>query len=360
VTYKKNNTEWDLIAAQKNVAVVGDFITVNGKPNGLGSDVIKISDDKLLFLIEETQESEIGDQLYVYEDKFKNVFLYDNNKWSYAGKISIAGTNKDYISNFQDIPIWDFKGSISVIENSNNKIPDLIVKKTGKELEFNSDNSDYKIIPARDEVYYFDDNRYIKVKKNTTVSNQNDNPIILVNTILSLSMDNGGIDKELEIQQIASQIISLPKKKSGDKKLARSLNDKGHIFLKNEDNENAIEMFEKAHIANPLDVEILNNLGYANTRIENLDAAEKYLIKTLALSPKRSTAWYNLGDAYGIKGDVNKAVACYANMYRFSSNRAKTHKFMKQTDENTDYEFGEDLESSRKKAIQSANSWFKF
>ncbi len=170
-------------------------------------------------------------------------------------------------------------------------------------------------------------------------------------------MDNGGINHESEIQQIVTQITSAPKNKSGNKKLARSLNDKGHAFLKNEDIENAIEMFEKAHIADSYDIEIVNNLGFANMKTGNLDHAEKYLIETLVLSPTRATAWSNLGDVYALKDEENKAIGCYANMYRFSKNRTNTDKFMKQMNFDEDVE---SLKALRGKAIRLANNWFSF
>jgi tetratricopeptide (TPR) repeat protein len=179
----------------------------------------------------------------------------------------------------------------------------------------------------------------------------------LIRSMLNLAMDNGGINHELEIQQIVSQITSSPKNQTGNKKLARDFNDKGHAFLKDEDFDSAVEMFEKAYQANPSDIEITNNLGFTNMKVDNLDAAEKYLIETLVLSPTRATAWANLGDLYALKDEESKAVACYANMYRFSKNRLNTDKFMRKLNES---EYFESLKSARDKAIRSANSWFSF
>ncbi len=179
----------------------------------------------------------------------------------------------------------------------------------------------------------------------------------LIRNMLNLAIDNGGINHESEIQEIISQITSSPKNQNGNKKLARDFNDKGHAFLKDEDFDSAVEMFEKAHQANPSDIEIANNLGFANMKADNLDAAEKYLIETLVLSPTRATAWANLGDLYALKDEESKAVACYANMYRFSKNRLNTDKFMRKLNES---EYIESLKSARDKAIRSANSWFSF
>jgi tetratricopeptide (TPR) repeat protein len=179
----------------------------------------------------------------------------------------------------------------------------------------------------------------------------------LIQDILILAIDNGGVNHESEIQHIISEIISAPKNKNGNKKLARSLNDKGHSFLRNEDIENAIDMFQQAHVADISDVEITNNLGYVNMKAGNLDDAEKYLIDTLVLSPTRATAWGNLGDMYALKGEENKAIGCYANMYRFSKNRINTDKFMRQMNSNEDVE---SLKVLRGKAIRLANNWFSF
>ncbi|MFZ2170902.1 MAG: hypothetical protein WAW61_14850, partial [Methylococcaceae bacterium] len=68
-------------------------------------------------------------------------------------------------------------------------------------------------------------------------------------------------------------------------------------------------------------------------------------------SPDRATAWENLGEVFGIKGDVSKAAACFSNAYRFSKDRLKMHQYMKKLNEK---EGVENLNQARAKAINWA------
>ena len=61
------------------------------------------------------------------------------------------------------------------------------------------------------------------------------------------------------------------------------------------------------------DIEIVNNLGFSYLKQGNLASAQQTITLALTLSPDRATAWENLGEVFGIKGDVNKAVACFSN-----------------------------------------------
>lgn len=61
-----------------------------------------------------------------------------------------------------------------------------------------------------------------------------------------------------------------------DKKSKRNLNDKGHYFLKSEDIKNAIQIFKQAHIVNNYNIEITNNLGFANMKTGKVDAVLKH------------------------------------------------------------------------------------
>ena len=69
------------------------------------------------------------------------------------------------------------------------------------------------------------------------------------------------------------------------------------------------------------------------------------------MSPGRATAWANLGEVFGARGDVSKAVACFSNTFRFSKDRSKTHQFMKKLNET---EVVENVKQARAKAINWA------
>lgn len=176
-------------------------------------------------------------------------------------------------------------------------------------------------------------------------------PQIMVTHMLEYALNDGGLNKESEIQQIKLQIERLPKPAKGKKKAARAINDKGLVLSKEGDFNNAVKMFEEANELDKSDIEIVSNLGYAYLKHGNLDLAQHAIITSLTLSPGRATSWENLADVFGIKGDISKAIACFSNTYRFSKDRLKTHQFMKKINENEDVD---NLKQARAQAIDWA------
>jgi len=71
----------------------------------------------------------------------------------------------------------------------------------------------------------------------------------------------------------------------------------------------------------------------------------------LTMSPDRAAAWENLGEVFGLKGDVSRAVACFSNAYRFSKDRLKLHQYMKKINEQEDVK---NIKQARAKAINWA------
>jgi Flp pilus assembly protein TadD len=110
-------------------------------------------------------------------------------------------------------------------------------------------------------------------------------------------------------------------------------------------------MFEEANNLAKSDIEIVNNLGFSYLNQGNLASAQQTITLALTLSPDRATAWENLGEVFGIKGEVNKAVACFSNAYRFSKDRLKMHRYMKKLNEK---EGVKNLQRARAKAINWA------
>ena len=170
----------------------------------------------------------------------------------------------------------------------------------------------------------------------------------MVMHMLEYAMDDGGLSHESEIQQLKLQIEALPKPAKGNKKAARGLNADGLSSSKNYDFNNAVKMFEKAHEMDKSDIEIISNLGFSYVKQGNLDLAQQTIINALSMSPSRASAWADLGGAYGLKGDVNNAVACFSNTYRFSKDRLKTHQLMNKLNETEDVA---PLKQARDKAI---------
>ena len=163
-----------------------------------------------------------------------------------------------------------------------------------------------------------------------------DTPKIMVMRMLEYALDDGGLNHESEIQETKLQIESLPRPAKGNKKAARMFNADGLASSKNYDFNNAVKMFEEANKLDKSDIEIASNLGFSYFKQGNLDLAQQAITTTLIMSPGRATAWANLGEIFGTRGDVNRAVACFSNTYRFSKDRLKTHQFMKKLNETED------------------------
>ena len=178
-----------------------------------------------------------------------------------------------------------------------------------------------------------------------------DTPQMMVMRMLEYALNDGGLSQESEIQQTILKIESSPRPTNVNKKAARKINAKGLASLKKDDFNNAVKMFEEANKLAKSDIEILNNLGFSYLKQGNLDSAQQAIILALTLSPDRATAWENLGEVFGVKGDISKAVACFSNVYRFSKDRLKVHQYMKKLNEKEDVE---NLKQARAKAINWA------
>jgi hypothetical protein len=119
---------------------------------------------------------------------------------------------------------------------------------------------------------------------------------------------------------------SLPPK-LGNRKKARAANARGLADLQSGRISDAVGAFLEAHVANPADVEIVNNLGYAYLLNNDLVPAEDYMLIALTMQPDRSAAWDNLGQIYAKKGQMADAVASFSNAYRFSRDVNRTHSY---------------------------------
>jgi tetratricopeptide (TPR) repeat protein len=179
-----------------------------------------------------------------------------------------------------------------------------------------------------------------------------DTPQILVMRMLEYALKNGGLSHEPEIQQTKLQIESLYRPAEGNKRAARRLNASGLELSKKGSINAAVKIFEEANESDKSDVEIINNLGFSYLKQGNLDSAQQAITFALTMSPGRATAWENLGEVFGIKGDISKSAACFSNAYRFSPDSFKFHQYMKIINEKEDVK---SLKQARVKAIDWAD-----
>ena len=160
---------------------------------------------------------------------------------------------------------------------------------------------------------------------------------------------------EQKIQFIKQRAERLRPPKQGNRKTARAANDRGITHLQGGRITDAINAFIEAYRANPADIEIVNNLGYAYLLNNDPSSAENYLLIALTMRWDRSSAWGNLGQAYVKKGQMADAVASFSNAYRFSRDINQTHNYFlgmmqKENDAN--------LKLALRQATQVGEKWF--
>jgi tetratricopeptide (TPR) repeat protein len=160
---------------------------------------------------------------------------------------------------------------------------------------------------------------------------------------------------EEKFQFVKQRAEKLSPPKQGNRKIARAANDRGLVYLQSGRILDAAAAFLEAHVANPADVEIVNNLGYAYLLSNDPISAEEYLLLALTMRWDRSAAWGNLGQAYVKKGQMADAIASFNNAYRFSRDLNQTHSyFLAMMGKGNDV----NLKQALRQATQVGEKWF--
>lgn len=146
----------------------------------------------------------------------------------------------------------------------------------------------------------------------------------LVESVLQLVQreDWNNADKQVRAIKLLPPIVR------GDRKVARLANTAGLQALQQNDFRKAAAAFSTGVAADPSDVEVRNNLGYAELQAKELPASIQILTDVLLFVPDRSSAWANLADAYAQSGEDQLALASLRLTVRYSANRAKTSEFL--------------------------------
>jgi len=139
------------------------------------------------------------------------------------------------------------------------------------------------------------------------------------------------------LEENISSINGLPKPAGGDRKSARKLNDAGLASLKTNNFDIAIASFKDAVTADPTDQEATNNLGYAYYLNGDLERAKSLIEYTLALAPQRTSAWTNYAVILFKQGLNEPAINAYLVAYRYAKNQDRLVVFVdKQAQEDVD------------------------
>lgn len=123
-------------------------------------------------------------------------------------------------------------------------------------------------------------------------------------------------------QTAMSNIIENPKPATGNRKIARPLNDQA-INLNVSEIPKSLSLLRQAHDADPSDAEIADNLGMVLRLSRNYDESEAQLMKVIGIWPNRQTAWANLAQTLSLKNKRREAIGAYIASYKVSKNPEK-------------------------------------
>jgi tetratricopeptide (TPR) repeat protein len=132
------------------------------------------------------------------------------------------------------------------------------------------------------------------------------------------------VDKLVALNKASSQ----PPER-GDRKAARAANTQGLAFLGRQEYEAAITAFSDGVKADPSDVEVLNNLGFAYLASNRSTDGIKTLVDLLSATPDRSSAWANLSEGLSQISNENGSLGALRLAVRFSANRDRTTEYLK-------------------------------
>lgn len=136
------------------------------------------------------------------------------------------------------------------------------------------------------------------------------------------------------IDQSVNALAGLPRPPAGNKVAARSANEQGLDALKSQSYASAIAAFRLGIEQDPSNVELINNLGFALYKNGQLNPAKDQIELSLLYSPKRASAWVNLGDIYFKEGNEANAIDAYLLAYAFTSNKDRLYKSVESQAEN--------------------------
>lgn len=141
-------------------------------------------------------------------------------------------------------------------------------------------------------------------------------------TVESL-VDAATAGDQARLVRVAAELKTRPKPPRGDRRLARSLNDRGLALWQRQRFAEAAVLFRQAHDADPSDVEIRENLGYALLKSGKVVEAKSAVLSALELAPERASAWGSLGLIQAKQGLHSEAVAYVITAYGYARDRKR-------------------------------------
>jgi len=165
------------------------------------------------------------------------------------------------------------------------------------------------------------ENRVLDQAISTIISNYEIDSIrVEINNMLVSAKENN----TRKIEESVSKLRRIKSPAGGNKKLARAANNNGLKAIKLGRFVDAVASLTQAARADPLDVEVANNLAYALRKNGMLAESRNIALCTLSLAPDRSIAWLELGTVLADENREEAAVQAFVLTYRFSQNKLKT------------------------------------
>jgi tetratricopeptide (TPR) repeat protein len=86
----------------------------------------------------------------------------------------------------------------------------------------------------------------------------------------------------------------------------------GELLCRTGQSEKALDAIEKIKTTKQIDAaQVLLISGWAKRQLGDLESAEKLLLETVAMHPKSSRAFYELGKVYRAEGQTEKAMQVF-------------------------------------------------
>ena len=160
-------------------------------------------------------------------------------------------------------------------------------------------------------------------------------PRVTVTARMLIDAASDGSDENFE--SILQKLEEEPRPPSGDRQMARPLNVAALAALKKGKFSQAAELLRQALQADPSDVEISDNLGYALQMMGRYEESESQQIAVLQYAPERASAWSNLADVSSHLGKSRQAVGAYIKAHRFSRKPEVFLGYLRKNVDNPDY-----------------------
>ncbi len=97
----------------------------------------------------------------------------------------------------------------------------------------------------------------------------------------------------------------------------------GSLFLKENDNKNALKYFNMSYNINPENIKLVLEMGNLFFKMQNYKKALKFFKKVIRLDKKNSEAYYMIGEIFRTEEKFKKAIPYYLKAIKFSPDKGR-------------------------------------